>query len=211
MRFEVGCDPESAEFKKYWSRNGYNQEYKGYNHDRLLEMLVDVVNGNFPQLIVWREKGKIVGHAVWHESSTEKHRKGGYPRDKEDKEALRKLLGKKKDFVELHEWWLIGKYRKRGYGNDFLDFFEAFMKSKGYVDLVFYADHPAALATFRKHGHKEGRYLKGSKEHVFYHSLEKNHLNEMKKRVGQPFSKRALNTQQLSLFFLFSTNRCGSL
>jgi len=46
------------------------------------------------------------------------------------------------------------------------------MKSKGNVDLVFYADHPAALATFRKHGYKEGGYLKGLKEYVFYLSLK---------------------------------------
>jgi ribosomal protein S18 acetylase RimI-like enzyme len=134
-------------------------------------MLVDVVEGNFLQLIVWRESGKIVGHAVWHESNVEEHRKGGYPRDKEDREALKKLLGKKKDFVELHEWWLIEKYRGKNHGNKFLDFFEAHMKSEGYADLVFYADHPAALAAFRKRGYKEGGYLVGSKEHVFYQSL----------------------------------------
>jgi ribosomal protein S18 acetylase RimI-like enzyme len=172
LRFEVGCDPESEEFKEYWSRNGYNQEFKGFNHDRLLGMLVDSIKGNFPQLIVWRENGKIVGHAVWHESSTEEHRKGGSPRDKEDREALEKLLSRKKNFVELHEWWLIETYRGKGYGNEFLDFFEVYMKSKGYVDLVFYADHPAALSTFRKHGYKEGGYVEGSKEYVFYHSLE---------------------------------------
>jgi ribosomal protein S18 acetylase RimI-like enzyme len=171
LRFEVGCDPESEEFKDYWSRNGYGLEHRGYDHDRLLEVLVGVVKGNFLQFIVWREDGKIVGHAVWHESNTEEHRKGN-PRDMEDTEALRKLLGKKKGFVELHEWWLIEKYRGKGYGNKFLDFFEAHMKSKGYVDLVFYADHPAALAAFRKHGYKEGGYLKGPKEYVFYLSLK---------------------------------------
>jgi ribosomal protein S18 acetylase RimI-like enzyme len=85
---------------------------------------------------------------------------------------LEKLLGGKKGFVELHEWWLIEKCRGKGYGNEFLDFFEVNMKSKGYVDLVFYADHPAALAAFRKHGYKEGGYLSGSKEYVFYHSLQ---------------------------------------
>ena len=166
MRFEVGCNPESEEFKEYWNRNGYDQEYKGYDHDRLLEELVDIIKDN-SQLIVWRENGKIVGHAVWHESNTEEHRKG-VPRDKEDREALTKLLGKKKDFVELHEWWLIEKYRGKGYGNEFLDFFEAYMKSERCADLVFYADHPAALAAFRKHGYKEGGYLEGSKEYIFY-------------------------------------------
>jgi ribosomal protein S18 acetylase RimI-like enzyme len=171
LRFEVGCDPESEEFKEYWSRNGYGLEHKGYNHDRLLEMLVDVIKGNLLQLIVWRENGKIVGHAVWHESKTEEHRKG-VPRDKEDREALKKLLGGKKNFVELHEWWLIEKHRGKSYGSKFLDFFEAHMKSKRYVDLVFYADHPAALAAFRKHGYLEGGYLKGPKEYVFCLSLK---------------------------------------
>ena len=64
MKFELGCDPESEEFRKYWSRNGYGQESKGLSHDRLLEMLVDGVKGNLVQLIVWRERGKIVGHAL---------------------------------------------------------------------------------------------------------------------------------------------------
>ena len=174
LRFEVGCDPESIEFKEYWSRNGYTQEYKGYSHSRLLEMLVSVVRSDFSQLIVWEEDSEIVGHAVWHESNTEAHRKGGYLRDKEDREALEKLLGGKKSFVELHEWWLIEKYRKKGYGNEFLDFFEGYMKGKGYSVLIFYADHPAALAAFREHGYKEGEYLEGSKEYVFYHSLKQN-------------------------------------
>jgi ribosomal protein S18 acetylase RimI-like enzyme len=70
---------------------------------------------------------------------------------------------------------LIETHRGKGYGNEFLDFFEVYMKSKRYVDLVFYADHPAALAAFRKHGYKEGRYLASSKEYVFHHSLKENH------------------------------------
>lgn len=174
LKFEVGCDPESEEFKEYWARNGYGQESKGLGHDRLLEMLVDDVKVNAVQLIVWRENGKIVGHALWHESNTEEHRKGS-PRHRDDREALEKLLGGKKNFVELHEWWLIETYRGKGYGNEFLDFFEVCMKSKGYVDLVFYADHAAALAAFRKHGYQEGGYVEGSKEYVFYHSLEDSH------------------------------------
>lgn len=164
LRFEVGFDPESGEFKEYWSRNGYDEE---------LDDIVNIIK-NPTQLIIWKENNKIVGHAVWHESNTKEHRKG-VARDKEDREALKKLLGKKKDFVELHEWWLIETYRGKGYGNEFLDFFEAWMKNNGHADLLFYADHPAALAAFRKHGYKEGEYLEGSKEYVFYHSLEKNH------------------------------------
>jgi GNAT superfamily N-acetyltransferase len=171
LRFEVGCDPESEEFKEYWSRNGYGLEHRGYDHDRLLEMLVDVMKGNFPQLILWRENGKIVGHAVWHESNTEEHRKG-VPRDKEDREALEKLLGGKKNFVELHEIWLIKEYRGKDYGEKFHGFFEKLMKGKGYSDIVFYAHHPAAVAICRKHGYKEGGYLKELNEHVFHLSLK---------------------------------------
>jgi ribosomal protein S18 acetylase RimI-like enzyme len=142
-------------------------------YDENLDYMMNVVIKHPSQLIVWRENGKIVGHAVWNESNTEEHRKGGSPRDKEDREALEKLLGGKKNFVELHEWWLIEKYSGKGYGNEFLDFFEAYLRSKECVDLVFYADHPAALAAFRKHGYKEGGCSVGSKEYVFYHSLEK--------------------------------------
>jgi ribosomal protein S18 acetylase RimI-like enzyme len=160
LRFEVGC--ELKELREYWNKSGYDEN---------LDYMMNVVIKDPSQLVVWRENGKIVGHAVWHKSNTEEHRRG-YPREKEDKEALEKLLGGKKDFVELHEWWLIETYRGKGYGNEFLDSFEVYMKSKGYVDLVFYVDHPAALATFRKHGYKEGGYLKGVKEYVFYHSLK---------------------------------------
>jgi hypothetical protein len=41
------------------------------------------------------------------------------------------------------------------------------MKSKKHADLVFYAHHPAALAAFRKHGYREGGYLKGLNERVY--------------------------------------------
>jgi ribosomal protein S18 acetylase RimI-like enzyme len=162
LRFEVGSNLE--ELREYWNRSGY---------DGNLDHLINVVIKDPAQLIVWKENDRIVGHSVWHESNTIEHRKGD-PRDIEDREALKKLLGKKKDFVELHEIWLIKEYRQKGYGNEFFDFFEAYMKSKGYADLVFYADHPAALAAFRKHGYKEGGYLKGAKEYIFYHSLERN-------------------------------------
>jgi ribosomal protein S18 acetylase RimI-like enzyme len=140
LRFVVGCDLK--ELREYWGRSGY---------DGNLDYLLKVVIKDPTQLIAWKENDEIIGHSVWHESNTEEHRKGD-PRDKEDREALKKLLGGKKNFVELHEIWLIEKYRGKGYGNEFLDFFEAYMKSKKYVDLVFYAHHPAALAAFRKHG-----------------------------------------------------------
>jgi hypothetical protein len=66
LRFEVGCDPESEEFKEYWSRNGYDEE---------LDDIINIIKSP-TQLIIWRESDKIVGHAVWNESSTEEHRRG---------------------------------------------------------------------------------------------------------------------------------------
>src|SRR4030065_2303245 len=65
VRFVVGCDLD--EFKEYWSRNGYDGDF---NH------LMNVVVKDPSQLIVWREGGKVVGHAVWHETSTEESGKG---------------------------------------------------------------------------------------------------------------------------------------
>ena len=105
-------------------------------YDGNLDYLMRVVVEDPSQLIVWSEDNKVVGHAVWHESNTEEHRKRD-PRDEEDREALERLLGSKKDFIELHEMWLIKEYRGKGYGEMFHDFFEKFMKDKGYSDLVF--------------------------------------------------------------------------
>jgi GNAT superfamily N-acetyltransferase len=161
MRFVVGCGMD--EFKEYWSRSGY---------DGPLDHLINVVIKEPSQLIVWREGEKIVGHAVWHETSTEEHRKGD-PRSKEDREALEMLLGEKKNFVELHELWLTKEYRGRGHGGKFFEFFEGLMKSKGFDDIVFYADHPAALAICRKRGYREGGYLKELREYVFSLTLSK--------------------------------------
>jgi len=161
MRFVVGCDLD--EFREYWGRNGYDGDL---NH------LVNVVIKDSSQLIVCKENDKIIGHAVWHETNREEHRKGD-PRDEEDRDELERLLGEKKDFVELHEIWLIKEYRGKGYGKRFFDFFERFMKNKGYHDIVFYAHHPAALAICRERGYIKGGYLEGIREHVFYLSFKR--------------------------------------
>jgi len=161
LKFEVGCNHD--ELREYWKRSGY---------DGNIDHLTNVVIKDPSQLIVMKENNKIVGHAVWHESNTQEHRKGD-PRDKEDREALEKLLGEKqKDFVELHEIWLTEEYRGKGYGELFHAFFEKLMKNKGYHHIVFYAHHPAAVAICHKHGYREGGYLKGLKEHVFYLPLK---------------------------------------
>ena len=174
MKFETGCDQN--EFRMYHKTSGVHDFLKSVGvtdgYDENLDYMMNVVIKDPSQLIVWREGNKIVGHAVWHESNTEEHRKDD-PRRKEDREALRKLLGGKKNFVELHEIWLTEKHRRRGYGELFHSFFEKLMKEKGYSDIIFYAHHPAALAICHRHGYEEGGYLKGLKEYVFHLSVEK--------------------------------------
>jgi len=164
VRFVEGCDFE--EFSRHLTKIGQ------YTAKGALEWLKGLMDSKHLNLIVFRENNEIIGHAIWHETNTQEHRKGE-PREKEDREALEKLLGEKKDFVELHEIWLIEEYRGRGYGKVFFAFFEGLMKNRGYYDVVFYADHPAALAIFRKRGYEEGGYLKGPREYVFYLSLRK--------------------------------------
>jgi len=108
----------------------------------------------FLNLILWKQGNEIVGHAIWHESNTEEHRKGD-PRDQNDKAILKKLLGAKSNFVELHEVWLREEQRGKGHGKQFFEFFEKYMKTEGYNSIIFYAFHPAAIAICRQRGYKE--------------------------------------------------------
>jgi len=71
MRFVVGCDFE--EFKRYSKRDGVRAD---------LEVLKILLPKDSSCLIVWKENNEIIGHAIWHETNTEEHRKGD-PRDKE--------------------------------------------------------------------------------------------------------------------------------
>lgn len=128
-------------------------------------------------LIVFREDCEIIGHAIWHETNTEEHRKGD-PREKEDKEILEGFMGKKRDFVELHELWLTKEHRDKGYGKQFFDFFEDYIRRKGYDSIVYYAFDPAAVAICRKRGYEEayglkepGPYGKIETMYVFYLKL----------------------------------------
>ena len=161
MKFVVGCDLD--EFKRYYKINGYAGEL-GITEEK-------IVIKDPCRLIVWRENSKIIGHAIWHETNIEEHREGE-PRDKEDQEVLERLLGGTRDFIELHEIWLMKEYRRKGYGKKFFDFFEEFVRSKGYDSIVYYADHSAAIAICRQRGCKED-YLTGEAEYVFYLSLKK--------------------------------------
>jgi len=170
MEFVVGCDLE--EFKRYYKtlRDLHNY-YKtlGLQDVSVGELGVEEeywVTKDPCHLIVWREGNEIVGHAIWHETSTDEHKRGD-PRDEDDKEMLRGLLGGKKDsIVELHEVWLRKKYRGRGYGNRFFEFFEDFSRKRGYESIVYYTDNDAAMAVCRKRGYKEG-FLAKENWHVF--------------------------------------------
>ena len=166
MKFILGCDLE--EFKGHLKRIGL------YKKEGELSELEIMLKNNLLNLIVWRENDEIIGHAMWHESNTEEHRKGD-ARDKEDREILERLLGGKKSFVELHEVWLTKEHRGKGYGWQFFKFFEEYMRSKGYDEIVFYANHPAALNICRKRGYDEGGSVNidGVAEYIFYLSLKK--------------------------------------
>lgn len=107
MEFVVGCDLK--EFKSYYKTLGDLHDYYktlGLQGVSVGELGVDEaywVTKDPSHLIVWREGHEIVGHAIWHETSTDDHKRGD-PRDEEDKEILRRLVGgRKEDIVELHE------------------------------------------------------------------------------------------------------------
>jgi GNAT superfamily N-acetyltransferase len=113
-------------------------------------------------LIVWREGEEIIGHALWHEESIDGFRATG---DEEIRGALERLLGEKRNFVELHEIWLGEKHRGKGYGNRFFEFFEDLVKRRAHDSIVFFTAHPAALAICRRRGYKE-IFLPGEKLHI---------------------------------------------
>ncbi len=171
MRFVEGCDFQ--EFSRYLARLGQ------YTANGELERLRRYLDNGIFNLIVFRENDEIIGHAIWHETNTEEHRKGD-PREKEDKEILHTFMGKKKDFIELHELWVTKEHRRKGYGKQFFDFFEDYITQRDCDSIVYYAFDPAAVAICRKRGYKEAYGLKetgpyGTIEtmYVFYLKLRK--------------------------------------
>jgi GNAT superfamily N-acetyltransferase len=166
MRIMVGCGLE--EFKKYYRRLALDKEWRGtFGFTEELGLSWEKILVENPDLLlVMRENHGIIGHVIWHETSTDEHREGD-PRDQEDQELLRKLCGGRKEkMVELHEIWLRKKYRGKGYGKKLFEFFEDFIRSKHYDTIVYYADHPAALTICRARGWKEG-FLEKENWHTF--------------------------------------------
>jgi GNAT superfamily N-acetyltransferase len=142
LRFELGCDIN--EFRHYYESI----------REKLTALERMLIQQDPDHLIVWRENNEIAGHALWHEASTDEHRKND-PRDSEDQTMLRKLFEGKTDLVELHEVWLKKEYRGKGYGTQFFEFFEHLMREKRFTEVAYYAYHPAALAICRHRGYKE--------------------------------------------------------
>jgi GNAT superfamily N-acetyltransferase len=153
MRFVEGCN--FKEFSSYLAKIG---QYSGKGEFERLKGFID--SGNF-NLIVFRENDETIGHAIWHETNTEEHRKGD-PREKEDRDILLGFFGGRKDFVELHELWLTKEHRGKGCGKLFFDFFEEYTRNKGYDSIVFYAFDPAAIAICRQRGYREAYGVKES-------------------------------------------------
>jgi len=172
MRFIVGCDLE--EFKRYYrTLDGLHNYFKalGIADVRFGELgptEEGIIKRDPSHLIVWRENNEIIGDAIWHEANIDEFRDG---EDKEVREVLERLLDGKSKFVELHEVWLKEQHRGKGYGKKFFEFFENFVRRKGYDSIVYYAGNPAAIAICRKRGYEEG-FLEGLKWHVFYLSLD---------------------------------------
>ena len=171
MRFVEGCDFQ--EFSSYLAKIGQ------YVAKGELEKLKAYLDSKLFNLIVWRCNDEIIGHAIWHKTNTEEHRKGD-PRDKEDREILQRFLGRKKDFVELHEVWLTKEHRGKGYGKQFFDFFEEYIRNKGYESIIYYAFDPAAITICRQRGYQEaygvkesGPYGEPETCYVFYMKLLK--------------------------------------
>lgn len=114
-----------------------------------------IIKADPSHLIVWCDRQDVVGHAIWHETSTEEHHIGD-PRDEDDRANLRMIFGgKNENLVELHEVWLRTQYRGNGFGKQFFTFFEKFIHKRGFGGIVYYTDNSAAIAICRQRGYRE--------------------------------------------------------
>jgi len=171
LEFVVGCDLN--QFKSYYEETISTPDYLAAVGESDGRTELNYVAQDPSHVILWKDRDRILGHAIWHESNTDEHRRGS-PRDSYDREMLRKLIRGSLDFVELHEVWLGRKYRGRGYGERFFKFFEAFSSNRGHRGIVYYAFDNAAVAICRKHGYKEeyGAKAAGKTCWVFYLDLK---------------------------------------
>lgn len=175
MKFVVGYDIES--FKAYYRtlhdlHRFFNLHGAGSNRPELGSDEARHIARNRDHLIVWMDQSEIVGHTIWHETTTDEMVPGD-PRGESDKAALRALFGgRKENLVELHEVWLRTEHRGKGYGRRFFEFFEDFAFERGYEGIVYYTDTPAAIALCRSRGYREApEPLEGEGWYVFARRL----------------------------------------
>jgi GNAT superfamily N-acetyltransferase len=130
-----------------------------------------ILKQNSSHLIIWKCDNEIIGHAVWHETSTDEYRVGD-PRDSEECDLLRDLYGGRNDkIVELHELWLRPVNRGKGYGQEFFEFFEQYIRDQGFQGILYYTDNPSAVHICRKREYKEA-FLANSQWHIFTLSFD---------------------------------------
>ena len=159
LKIKVGFDLST--FKEYYKNSGRGE--LGPIEEKIL--IEDP-----SQCILWIENEEILGHILWHECSTSEHRRND-PRDKIDKEILESFFGENQNLVELHEVWLREQFRRRGIGKKIFEYFEDYILKKGFENIVYYADHPAALAICRNRGYKEA-YNKEERWYILAKSIK---------------------------------------
>ncbi len=159
LNIKVGCD--LSIFKEYYKISGRGE---------LGAIEEKIIIENSSHCILCIENQEILGHVLWHECSTSEHRRND-PRDKKDKEILEALFGENQNLIELHELWLRKQFRGRGIGKIIFDYFEGFILKKGIKNIVYYADHPAALAICRNRGYKEA-YNEEANWYIFAKSIK---------------------------------------
>ncbi len=161
MRFVVGYDWEA--YKGYYATlNELHAYYRKLNLDAVSyevgvvgDAETQIIKADSSHLIVWLDGDEVVGHAVWHKTSTEEHHQGN-PRDEDDRSNLRKLFdGKRENLVELHEIWLRPEHRRKGFGKQFFTFFEKCIRERGFAGIVYYTENPAGIAICRQRGYRE--------------------------------------------------------
>ncbi len=155
VEFVIGYD--LIEFEKYYKTiwdaiPGREQPYLSTVERKLLVE-------NPSRLIGWRKGHNLIGHAIWHETFTERHREG-VPREEDDKKILEELISRGKRCVELHEIWLKVEFRGYGYGKLFFPFFENLMAGKGFEFIIYYTNNEVAIKICRQRGYTESYGVK---------------------------------------------------
>jgi len=162
LEYIIGYD--LSEFEKYYKT--FWESIPNREQPNLDKFERDIIIDNPSHLIVWKLGKEIIGHAIWHETYTDRHSEED-PREDDDRKILEELIGKSIDCVELHEIWLKMEYRGKGYSKQFFPFFEKFIADSGFKFIVYYTDNEAAIHICRQRGYKE-RYGVKAGEYTWY-------------------------------------------